>query len=129
MPPTEKPSAFKAPIYAFFDPSPLVEMIHGCHCEVFKCAALSCHCPTRFVRRFKDTKDSKSTGNLKKHVVKCWGEEAIVEAYKCASATDVRKSGILALGKLSQPIDMMFQQNGKGPVTYSHRMHTKIEAW
>jgi hypothetical protein len=119
---------YKAPIYAFYHPDPTVEVVDGRECEVFKCAASPCKYPSRYVRRFQDTKDAKSTGNLRKHALRCWSEEALAQAYKAASADDVRKSGILASGQLSEAIDVHFTRTGKGQVTYSHRQHTATEA-
>ncbi|KAH6893863.1 hypothetical protein BKA70DRAFT_1077058, partial [Coprinopsis sp. MPI-PUGE-AT-0042] len=120
-------AAFKAPIYAFFKPDPIVETIGGRECQVFKCAASHCNNQSCDVRRYLDTKDANSTSNLRKHALKCWGEEAVTSACTAASAADVRKSGILASGQFSQGIDVMFQRTGKGKVLYSHRQHTSVE--
>ncbi|KAH6906660.1 hypothetical protein BKA70DRAFT_1224012 [Coprinopsis sp. MPI-PUGE-AT-0042] len=102
------------PIYAFFKPDPIVETIGGRECQVFKCAASHCNNQSRDVRRYLDTKDASSTSNLRKHALKCWGEEAVTSACTATSAADVR-------------IDMMFQRTGKGKVSYSHRQHTSVE--
>ncbi|KAF8960089.1 hypothetical protein BDZ97DRAFT_1761045 [Flammula alnicola] len=54
-----------APIYVFFKPMPSVEYINGRKAHVFECGASQCRCRTRFVRRFLDTGDAKSTSNLR----------------------------------------------------------------
>jgi hypothetical protein len=124
---SEKLDTFKVPIYAFFHPEPVTCLVDGRPCQVFKCAAAHCKYSSHEVRRYLDKKDAKSTGNLCKHATRCFGEEAIKQVSKAASAADVRKSGVLASGQYSQAIDVMFERTGKGNVSYSHRQHTSIE--
>ena len=81
----------------------------------------------RKVRRYLDTGDAKSTGNLHKHAKICWGKEAVAAA---VSTRDVR-SVCEALGKLKSvntSITAAFQRVAKSKVTYSHRQHTTSEA-
>ncbi|KAG2740022.1 hypothetical protein P692DRAFT_20638331, partial [Suillus brevipes Sb2] len=66
-----------SPIYAFFEPTPRIEYHDSRRCHVFKCAARGCN---HSVRRYLDKKDAKSTGNMRKHVKSCWGEEALQAA-------------------------------------------------
>ena len=42
------------------------------HCHVFKCLAKGCK---HAVCRFLDTRDRGSTGNMRRHVRTCWGED------------------------------------------------------
>jgi len=67
------------PIYVFFKPMPSIKYIKGRRVHIFECAAT--HCKGKgngcFVRRYLDTGDAKSSGNLHKHAKGCWGEEAI----------------------------------------------------
>jgi hypothetical protein len=53
-----------APIYAFFKPMPVIEYIDRRKAHVFECAAQNCHGRSRFVQRFLDKGDAKSTSNL-----------------------------------------------------------------
>jgi hypothetical protein len=68
------------PIYVFFKPFPSIQYIQSWKAHVFECAAIQCHCRTRFVRRFLDMSDSKSTSNLCHHAKVCWSEEAVQAA-------------------------------------------------
>ncbi|KAF8119170.1 hypothetical protein EV363DRAFT_1463993 [Boletus edulis] len=58
-----------SPIYAFFDPVPVIEEVNGRHSHVFKCSARGCKVK---IRRFLDKKDACSTGNMRRHANKCW---------------------------------------------------------
>ena len=78
------------------------------------------------MRRFLDKGDAKSTGNMRKHARKCWGNDVVLSADKAQNADEVRAttvSGIL------NPTSIMaaFERKGKGKVTYSHRQHTRTE--
>jgi hypothetical protein len=57
-----------SPMYAFFEPTPAIEYVNGCHSHVFKCASQNCK---RTVQWFLDKKDSTSTSNMRKHVESC----------------------------------------------------------
>ena len=78
------------------------------------------------VRRYLDTSDAKSTSNLHKHARVCWGVEAV------AAADETRNIGD-ALEALTKCKDgsktEVFQQKGKGKVTYSHHQHTTTQSW
>ena len=73
---------WSSPIYVFFKPMPSIEYIKGRCVHVFECAAT--HCIGKgnghLVRRYLDTGNAKSTGNLHKHAKICWGEEAVAAA-------------------------------------------------
>ena len=112
-----------APIYVFFKPSPTVEYINGHKAHVFECGTKSCKSRVRYVRRFLDTGDAKSTGNLRRHAKTCWGQETVTTA---DNTRDVKTAcDVLAKAKgMNGSITAMFQRAAKGTVTYSHRQHT-----
>jgi len=78
-----------APIYAFFCSIPVLKCVEGCHCHVFQCAAKSCRYKSRGVRRYLDKSDAKSTGNMRKHARKCWGDETVASADSANNANEV----------------------------------------
>jgi hypothetical protein len=70
-----------------------------------------------------------STGNMRGHVKKCFGIEALEAADKAGSADEVRKTVNTNGGVLSaQAITVAFSRKGKGKVTYSTRPHTEAES-
>ena len=76
------------------------------------------------VRRYLDTGDAKSTGNLCKHARICWGAEAV------AAADETRNLGAAfdALKNIKDgSITRAFERVGKGKITYSHRQHTTTQ--
>jgi len=80
---------FEEPVYVFFKQTPSIVYIKDRRVHVFECAATRCMGKGngRMVRRYLDTGDAKSTGNLRKHAKICWGEEAVAAA---DSTRDVR---------------------------------------
>ncbi|KAG1722400.1 uncharacterized protein EDB91DRAFT_1240224 [Suillus paluster] len=58
------------------------------------------------VRRYLDKGDARSTGNMRKHVRSCWGDEVLKAADQAKDANE---------------------RKGKGKVTYSHHQHTRAE--
>jgi len=81
----------------------------------------------RIVRRYLDTGDAKSTGNLRKHAKICWGEDAVAAADDTRNVQAARE----ALGKMQSmnlSITAAFERVAKGKVTYSHTQHTTTEA-
>lgn len=71
--------------------------------------------------------DSKFTGNIRKHVKKCWGHDVVQAAEDAAKPAD-KLYDITAKGSLKvSSITAAFKRTGKGKVTYSHRQHTKLE--
>ena len=52
-------------VYAFFHPEHKIEVKEGRRSHVFKCQAKGCKA---MIRRYLDTKDARSTGNMRKHV-------------------------------------------------------------
>jgi hypothetical protein len=81
----------------------------------------------RGVRRFLDTGDARSTGNLRKHARKCWGEDVVTAADNARNADEVRAKEIEATLN-HESITTAFERSGKGKVTYLHRQHTKTES-
>ena len=112
-----------SPVYAFYHPIPDIVYVNGRCAHVFKCAAKSC---TYKCRRFLDSHDRSSTGNLIKHVNSCWGDAAYEAAKDCQHANNARKSVVKPLTTLGT-ITAAFDRKGKGKVNYRHRQHTKTE--
>ena len=116
-----------SPVYAFFKPTPSIEYIKDRRVHVFECSAKHCKGKGngRFVRRYLDTSDAKSTGNLRKHAKICWGVETVAAADETRNVNDARE----ALKKVKDgSITEAFERVGKGKVTYSHRQHTTTQA-
>ncbi|KAF8547223.1 hypothetical protein OG21DRAFT_1377548, partial [Imleria badia] len=112
-----------SPIYAFFEPKPLVEEQNGRHSHLFKCASRSCKTT---IRHYLDTKDTRSTGNMRKHARKCWGDEAVSAADDAKDMNEAHTKvvrGILKNGKITQS----FERKGKERATYSNIPHTCTE--
>lgn len=98
----------------------------GRRCHAFQCLAQHCKHKTRSIRRYLDTGDAKSTGNLRKHAKRCWGDNIVALADKAKTAKDLRD--ITIEGSLKpQSITAAFERNGKGTPTYACQQHTKTE--
>ena len=95
-----------------------MQTYQGRPCHFFKCAARSCKTSAGGVRRFLDKGDRASTANLKYHVVRCWGEDAVRLAAEGAAPQE----------NLSGSIFAAFARSGQEPVQVSHRSHTTLEA-
>jgi hypothetical protein len=96
-------------------------------CYAFECIAKSCKHKTRVVQRYLDKGDAKSTGNLRKHVKKCWGNEVVATADKAKMTRNVRDA--TAKGFLDpQLITSAFKRSGKGKVSYFYRQFTKTKS-
>ena len=120
-----------SPTYAFFEAIPVIEERDGRRCHVFRCSATTCKGrgrEPRLVRRYLDTADRGSTGNLRKHAKECWGEEMIQKADATKDLKLARQEITKAREPKDGPITASFARiEGKGPVTYSHRQHTRTE--
>ncbi|KAG1745067.1 uncharacterized protein EDB91DRAFT_1050146 [Suillus paluster] len=114
---------WNSPVYAFFDPTPQIIKINGRRAHDFKCQAN--RCKTK-VRRYLDKGDARSTGNMRKHVRSCWGDEVLKAADQAKDANEVRQE-IVGSFLQNGSITASFECKGKGKVTYSHRQHTRAE--
>ncbi|KAG2741624.1 hypothetical protein P692DRAFT_201842237 [Suillus brevipes Sb2] len=112
-----------SPIYAFFEPFPIIGHENGRRYYEFRCVAKGCG---KRIRRFLDKKDAKSTSNMRKHARTCWGEE-VVKAADDAKSCDVARESIVNGILTNGSITASFERKGKGKITYSHRQHTKTE--
>lgn len=82
------------------------------------------------VQRYLDTADGKSTSNLHCHAKICWGERAVAGADAAKSHDTACEIVGKSLRMPDGSITAMFEcVKGKGKVTYSHKQHTKTEAW
>jgi hypothetical protein len=116
-------SKWSSPVYAFYQPVPAIEIIEGRRSHLFACAGNGCKYTCR---RYLDKGDSNSTGNLRKHVRTCWGEEALQAAENMENVNHAREKVVNVL-KQSGSIPVIFERNGKGKVTYLTRQHTRTE--
>lgn len=121
---------WSSPVYAFFKAVPQIAVIDNRRCHIFECAAPSCKGTgkkPRDVRRYLDTNDRSSTGNLRKHARLCWGNEIVEKADAAKDLAYARKE----IGQLKQvdgSITAAFERvSGKGRIKYSHRQHTSAE--
>ena len=116
----KKQKEWSAPIYAFFEPVPRNIEVEGRPAHEFKCSARGCK---GTVRRYLDTKDAGSTGNLRRHAKLCWGTDVVKAADDARNVDDVRtkiRPGLLKDGSITTA----FKRKGNGQVTYSHCQHT-----
>ena len=118
---------WRAPIYAFFHPIPTIVYEDGRRAHAFHCAATQCKHQSRGVHRFLDKGDAKSTGNMRKHARKCWGNDVVLSADKAQNADEVRATTVSGILNPTS-ITAAFERKGKGKVTYSHRQHTRTES-
>lgn len=128
-------ATWTSPIYAFFAPSPVYKkgLIRGVSREwhEFTCAAV--HCASkgslgRKVRRYIDTKDEKSTSNLKGHAENCWGKEIVSKAIAANLDVGSTRESLEGARLKDGSLEAVFKRvDGKAPVTFSHRQHTYKE--
>ncbi|PIL28879.1 hypothetical protein GSI_08925 [Ganoderma sinense ZZ0214-1] len=97
---------WRSPIYAFFEEDVVVDYKDDRKSHLFTCAAKGCGIR---VRRFLDTKDAASSGNLFKHARGCWGDEAVDRAIKFGDANVVREK-LVKPKKESKSITEFFNQ-------------------
>ena len=118
---------WSSPVYVFFKPMPSIEYVNERRVHVFECAATHCKGKGngRMVRRYLDTTDCKSTGNLRKHARVCWGLEAVASADETRNIDAAREAlKTLKNGSITEA----FQRVAKGKITYSHRQHTTTQS-
>lgn len=70
------------------------------------------------MRRYLDTKDSKSTSNLKTHAIKCWGENLVKEGL-AARDRDMVKEALLRSEMKDGRITAIFKRAPGSVVTFS----------
>ncbi|KAJ3513595.1 hypothetical protein NLJ89_g2859 [Agrocybe chaxingu] len=118
---------WNSPIYVFFKSTPAIEYINDRRVHVFECAAKHC-CGRngRHVRRYLDTGDAKSTGNLRKHTKLCWGDEAVAAGDKTRDVHAAREA-LAGMKDLNGSITSAFERVARSKVTYSNRQHTTTE--
>ncbi|KIM55306.1 hypothetical protein SCLCIDRAFT_53292, partial [Scleroderma citrinum Foug A] len=111
---------WNSPIYAFFSPSPAIEYVGGCCLHVFRCAAKGCG---KTVCRFLDKSNAQLTGNLCKHVGKCWGEDVLHQVFEFGNVKATRE----AVKSFTEngSITVAFERKNKEQVQFSHRPHKK----
>ncbi|KAG1748365.1 uncharacterized protein EDB91DRAFT_1235709 [Suillus paluster] len=102
-----------SPVYAFFDLIPKIIKEKGWCAHAFKCQGKGCKTT---VRHYLDKGDKRSTGNMRKHVCLCWGDEVLRAADEAKDADEVCKKIVGSVLK------------GKGKVTYSHHQHIHAES-
>ncbi|KAI0691921.1 hypothetical protein C8T65DRAFT_586995 [Cerioporus squamosus] len=110
-------------IYVFY--KPMVEIIVISPTKItheFTCAKPGCK---ETIRRYQDTEDATSTGNMTGHAVACWGNE-IVSAVKAVGGHTKCCPMVESFGR-SGTITKMFKHIGKGKVSYMTRQHTSME--
>ena len=119
-----------SPIYAFFHPIPSIVDVDGRRVHEFRCSASNCKGRgknSRIVRRYLDTSDRNSTGNLRKHARQCWGDEILLGADTCGDIDSTREALAKAKKLKDGSITTAFERKGKGKVTFSHRQHDKTQ--
>lgn len=108
---------WNSPFYAFFN-EPTIEHINKRTTHTFACAAIGCKYKCR---RYLDTKDAMSTGNMACHVKSCWGENVWVQAKTLSTKADAMNLIKKRTEGRNRSITAFFQRVGKGSVTFSHR--------
>ncbi|TFY51890.1 hypothetical protein EVJ58_g10323, partial [Rhodofomes roseus] len=111
-----------APVYAFFKPDPTIAYIDRRRVHVFRCANSGCK---HDVRRYLESKDATSTGNLRKHARKCWGEEALAAADRMSTASKAKDS--VEKYRRTQNLKIAFGAASKKTFKYSTVQHTPTE--
>jgi len=101
---------WNAPIYAFFGTVLKIEYIKRRKCHTFVCSAVSCR---HEVCCFIGTSDAQSTGNMHKHIKKCWGEEVLSRADDIKNA-DKAHEQLGGVGHKSRSTTAAIEKSGKG---------------
>ena len=114
---------WNSPVYAFFNNASINE-VKGRRCHEFKCANRSCK---YYVRRFLDKSDAKSTSNLRRHAISCWGVEAVKMAEQAGDASSAKEKVVKSLLRTGSIMES-FEIRGKNKVTYSNIPYTKTES-
>ena len=117
-----------SPIYAFYHTTPKIDHVAGKggvmrRVHVFSCFNKACK---HTIRRYQDTSDKYSTGNMLRHAESCWGKEA-VEIARVHDDCDAAREKVVGPLRSSGKLTVAFARKGKGKITYSTRQHTKTE--
>jgi len=111
-----------SPIYAFFKSSPAIRYIGSRRVHVFECLAENCKGKgknPRYVNRYLDKADARSTSNLRKHVKNCWGTDILEAADKIRDLDSIRAVvGKTGLRSKDGSLATAFEGMGKGKLTY-----------
>jgi hypothetical protein len=118
---------WEAPIYAFFKPLPIIEYVEVINkptrrCHTFICRLTTCSNPG--IRRYLDTKDCQSTGNMRRHAKECWGKDVVNKADSLGCADAARE---LMDNKTQSSITSAFLRVKDSKKTYSTRQHTTVQ--
>jgi len=119
-----------SPIYAFFHPTPPIVKVDDCRVHEFQCSATNCkgHGKNpRIVRRYLDTSNRNSTGNLRKHARQCWGDDVLLGADTCGDIATAREALSRATKLKDGSITTAFERKEKGKVTFSHHQHNTTQ--
>jgi hypothetical protein len=80
---------------------------------------------SRLVRRYLDTRDSKSTGSLRRHAKVCWGEENVARADEVKNIDDARQA-LKGAKLINGTITAVFERIGKGKISYANTSAYKV---
>jgi len=103
-------SFFKSDVYVAYDRD-------GRKYQFFPCAAKPCKAKEGGIRRYQDRKDRSSTGNLKKHAVKCFGQAAVDEMLQGQEQLKAKNGSIFAV----------FAKVGQRVTKATNRNHNRFE--
>lgn len=112
-----------SPIYSFFKSEPVFEYVNGRKAHAFVCLGKSCR---QQVRRYLDTGDKNSTGNLIKHTKKCWGNEVVTRVIENAKNANEAREFVKKLLETGN-ITTIFQRTQSSKTTYSNREMNQSE--
>ncbi|TFY69264.1 hypothetical protein EVJ58_g529 [Rhodofomes roseus] len=111
-----------APVYAFFKPDVTIKYVDGRRVHAFRCTNTGCK---RDIRRYLNSKDARSTSNLRKHVKQCWGEEALGAADRMSTSSKAKDS--VKKYRRTQNLKVAFGAASKKSFHYSTIQHTPTE--
>ncbi|KAI1785791.1 hypothetical protein LXA43DRAFT_899061, partial [Ganoderma leucocontextum] len=114
---------WRSPVYGFFLSEVEVAYKDGRRSHLFQCAAKGCGV---CIRRYLDTKDHASSGNLFKHARLCWTNEAVDHAIELGDADVVHEKLVKPKAQSKSITEFFSQTNGK-KMKYSHHALTKID--
>ena len=80
--------------YAFFEPVLGINYIKGSKCHTFQCSAMGCN---HTIHCYIGTTDAQSTGNMRKHAKKCWGDEAVEGADNAKDVSEAHEKVVKSI--------------------------------